>query len=61
MALTDINFQEGEGQDFIVEVPAASYSGVLTDITVEPSGSQYLLVETPQVSGGGDNIFVISD
>ena len=61
MAFTDINFQEGEGQDFIIEIPAASYSGVLTDIMVEPSGSQYLLIETPQASEGGDNIFVILD
>lgn len=62
MALTDINFQEGEGQDFIVEIPTSVYSGTLSDITVEPSGSQFLLVETPAgAGGGGDNIFIISD
>lgn len=62
MALTDINFQEGEGQDFVVEVPTAAYAGTLTDIAVESGGSQYLLVETPLVTGGaGGNIFILQD
>lgn len=58
MALTDINFQEGEGQDFVVEIPAGSYSGSVTDIAVESSGSQFLLLEVPQQGG---RIFVISE
>jgi acetyl-CoA carboxylase carboxyltransferase component len=62
MALTDINFQEGEGQDFIVEIGTASYSGVLTDIMVETKGSQFLLLEAPAVvGGGGGNIFIMSE
>lgn len=61
MALTDVNFQEGDGQDFIVEIPSAVYSGSLEDITVEPSGSQFLLLETPEASGGGGNIFIMSE
>lgn len=60
MALDDINFQEGEGQDFIVEVPTAVYSGALSDINVEANGSQVLLSEIPAVAGGS-NIFVMSD
>ena len=60
MALEDINFQEGEGQDFIVEIPTAVYSGSLSDINIEDSGSQFLLSEIP-ATGGGTNIFVMSD
>jgi hypothetical protein len=63
MALTDINFQEGEGQDFTVEIPTASYAGSLTDITIETNGSQFLLLETPLItsSPGGGNIFIMSE
>jgi hypothetical protein len=61
MALTDINFQAGEGQDFLVEIPTASYSGNLTDILVEALGSQYPVLETPLITGGGGNIFIIND
>ena len=61
MALTDINFQEGDGQDFVTEIPDAVYSGSLSNALVEPGGSQYLVTETPLVTGGGGNIFVISD
>ncbi len=60
MALEDINFQEGEGQDFILELPTAVYSGSLSDINIEESGSQFLLSEIPAVAGGS-NIFVMSD
>ncbi len=56
MALTDIHFQEGEVQDFIIEIPSAIYSGLLTDILIEPSGSQYCVVE---VDGG--NIFIVGE
>lgn len=61
MAIEDINFQEGEGQDFIVEIPTVVYSGSLSDMSVEESGSQFLLSEIPAVTGGGSNIFVMSD
>lgn len=62
MALTDIDFQEGEGQDFIVERPV----GVLNapdDILIEESCISYPVNEIPQVvgGGGGDNIFIIND
>lgn len=57
MALTDVNFQEGEGQAFLVELPAASYSGVLNDIASEPGSGQYSVMEIPAPG----RIFVISE
>lgn len=60
MALTDVNFQEGEIQDFLVELPAASYIGSVTDINVEPSSTQYLVLEAPLLEGGAD-IFIMSE
>lgn len=62
MALTDINFQSGEGEDFIVErTPGTQY--VPSDIESESGGSQYLVMETPQVTGGGGggSIYVMMD
>lgn len=59
MALTDVNFQEGEGQDFLIEVPSASYVGAVTDIVVEAGGAQYSVVEVPEAEGG--NVFIISE
>lgn len=61
MALTDINFQEGEKQDFILEVPSAVYSGSITDVLVEGGSTQYPLNEIPEVVGGGGNIFIMSE
>lgn len=61
MALSDINFQEGEGQDFIVEIPTAVYTGSLTDINLEQGGVQCILHELPEVIGGGGNVFIIND
>ena len=58
MALTDVNFQEGEVQDFILEVPSAVYVGSVTDILVEPSGSQFMVLETPEAGG---NVFIMSE
>lgn len=58
MALSDVQFQEGEKQDFIVELPVASYSGAFTDVLIEPASTQYLLLEAP-ASGG--NIFIMSE
>lgn len=60
MALDDINFQEGEGQDFISEIIDTVYSGVLTDALVESNGGQFPVVEIPSVTGGG-NIFIMSE
>lgn len=60
MALTDINFQEGEGQDFLAELPFVAYSGSVGDILVEPNSSSYSVNEVPEKSGGG-NIFIMSE
>ena len=56
MALTDLQFQEGEGQDFLVELPPASYAGELVDVLNQPDG-QYPVTEIPQPN----RIFVISE
>lgn len=62
MALEDIHFQEGEKQDFIVEIPSAVYVGTITDIVVEPASTQYLLLDVPEINaGGGGNIFIMSE
>ncbi len=58
MALEDINYQEGEGQDFIIEIPSAVYAGLLADILVETNSTQYLLLEAPTAGG---NVFIMSE
>jgi hypothetical protein len=61
MALTDIDFQEGEGQDFIVEL-ALGVLGTPADILTESAESQYPVLEAPLVTGGGgDEIFILND
>ncbi len=61
MALEDVNFQEGEGQDFILEIPSAVYVGSLNDILTETSSTQFPVLEAPEVTGGGSNIFIMSE
>ncbi|MBP6884022.1 MAG: hypothetical protein KBC06_02215 [Candidatus Pacebacteria bacterium] len=61
MALEDVNFQEGEGQDFILEIPSAIYAGSVTDILTESGGIQFPVLEVPEVTGGGSNIFIMSE
>ncbi len=56
MALEDINYQE-----FIIEIPSAVYAGSLNDILVEASSTQYLLLEAPTITGGGGNVFIMSE
>lgn len=60
MALTDINFQEGEAMDFIVEIPTGT-SNPASDILIEDGGSQFFLLETPVVTNSGSNIFIMSE
>lgn len=61
MALTDIDFNEGEGQDFIVELPVGTL-GVPLDILIETGSAGYPVLETPLVTGGGgDEIFILND
>jgi hypothetical protein len=63
MALTDVNFQEGEGGDFmVVRTPGTQYAP--TDIDVEESGAQYIILETPLITGGGGGgggVYVLLD
>ena len=61
MALTDIDFQNGEGQDFILELPSVVYSGVLTDRLIESSGSQFFVLETAKIVNSGNKIFIMSE
>lgn len=60
MALTDIDFNEAEGQDFIIETPVGTLNAP-DDIVIETSSAGYLLLETPLVTGGGGDIFIIND
>lgn len=64
MALNDIQFQEGDRQDMMLEI-STGVDTIPTDILIENSGTQYLLVETPlivdQGGGGGGNIFIMSE
>jgi len=55
MALEDINFQEGDIQNFIVEVPEGALNAPV-DILAETDGT-LLLLEAPL----GGNIFIIND
>ncbi len=55
MALSDINFQESEGQDFILELPAGTLNSP-DDILAEADGG-LLLMEEP---AKGD-IFIMSE
>lgn len=61
MALTDINFQEGEPMDFVAEIPPLGVLNAPDDIIIESEGPQYLLAEIPAAEGGGGNIFIMSE
>lgn len=58
MALTDIHFQEGDTQNFLVEIPLDMLHAPI-DIVFEPASPQYLVMELT-LSGGG-NIFIMSE
>lgn len=62
MALTDIDFNEYDGQDFILERPAGTLNAPI-DILIETGSAGFLLLETPLVTGGGggDEIFILND
>lgn len=59
MAINDILAQSGDGQDFIVEIPAGNSGYVPADIVVEKDGV-LMCVEIPAVTGGG-SIFIMSE
>lgn len=61
MALTDVNFQEGEKQDYILELPTVVHAGSFADILIESSGGQYPVLEAPLITNSGSNIFIMSE
>lgn len=60
MALSDINFTEGEGQDFILEFAVGSLNAPV-DILLEPSGANYPVNEIEEAAAAGGNIFIMSE
>lgn len=62
MAITDILAQSGDGQDFIVEIPAGNGAYVPSDVLLSSNGA-FLCSEVPAVvnEGGGGNIFIMSE
>lgn len=60
MALSDIVGATGDSQDFIVELPAGNGSYVPADILMG-SDEAILCVEVPEQTGGGGNIFIMSE
>lgn len=61
MAITDIDFQEGEGQDFIIEVPTGAVNAAADEL-IESASDSLMLYEIPTpTGGGGGDIFIIND
>lgn len=62
MAILDILAQSGDGQDFIVEIPAGNTGYVPEDVLFGSNGA-FLCSEVPAVvnEGGGGNIFIMSE
>lgn len=61
MAITDIDFCEGDNQNFLVEVPLGTLNAP-ADVLAEGGGVQCFTVEVPEPTGGGDgDIFIIND
>jgi hypothetical protein len=61
MAITDIDFSEGDIQDFLVEIPLGSLNAPV-DIMGESASDRYLVTEIALPSGSGDgDIFIIND
>jgi hypothetical protein len=62
MALADIVCPAGDGQDFVLELPAGNANYIPSDVLLGVGGA-FLCAEIPVVTpgNGGGNIFVISD
>ncbi len=60
MAIIDILGQPGDGQDFIIEIPTGNASYVANDVLIV-NESTLLCNEIPAVTGGGGNIFIMSE
>ncbi len=60
MAILDILAQSGDGQDFIVEIPAGNTGYVPEDVLFGSNGA-FLCSEIPAVANEGGNIFIMSE
>ena len=61
MAITDIDFSEGDNQNFLVELPLGALNAP-ADVLAEAGGVQCFAAEIPEPTGGGDgDIFIIND
>lgn len=60
MAINDILGQEGDGQDYLIEIPAGNASYFPNDIVIGEDEA-LLCSEVPEVTGGGGNIFIMSE
>lgn len=59
MAIVDINFQEGEGQDFILEIALGSLAAAEDILSGDLNGA--MAHEIPIPATGGNNIFIMSE
>lgn len=60
MAIVDILGQPGDGQDFIVELPVGNSGYTANDVLISEE-SALPCNEIPAVTGGGSNIFIMSE
>ncbi len=61
MAINDILAQSGDGQDFILEIPAGNAAYVPSDVLLGSNGA-FLCSEVPAAANqGGGNIFIMSE
>ncbi len=60
MAIIDILAQSGDGQDFILEVPAGN-AGYTPDDFLLGSNGAIFCSEVPAIVDGGGNIFIMSE
>jgi hypothetical protein len=60
MALNDIVAGAGDGQEFVVEIPAGNASYTPQDVLLKTDGA-ILTSEIPEATSGGGNIFIMSE
>ena len=60
MAISNIVGQSGDLQDFIVEIPTGNISYVPSDTLID-SDESLLCSEIPAATGGGNNVFIMSE
>ena len=59
--LDDIVFTDGDIQNFIVEIVAGTLNPPLDILTESNSNTGIICNELPAITGGGGNIFIMSD